>query len=1632
MQNNSILSKLTLVLTCVLALLVFTSQVTPNLNHLNVAKSHVAYADEGDSESVVNNDEETRKAAEQADKAIEGSSDDDGKKNNDKPTSGEVAKNGNVVGIDNNMWVMYAQMVMGTVEKKEDEDKKKNEENKPSAKDIAMHPIKSAKKAVTQSFDGAVSGIISDGGTSYDIPFNSMHERSKEILEASGSNKNGKEDGSAGRLVASFLATYSHYNYINTVSGNSIAVGVQQFGSGFIRVISGLFISIGLGFYALINALSDLLVNTLLLLNPYHFLGFEQGADLLPKGNFVSEALINFFDGLGLNGAFVTTLMELGMLIILFIFGIRVILLITRARFKEGGQQLGQWLVRVFIIFGFFPIMSLTASGFGSTMQEIKKNSTMDDSPVMTHLLDSHVWASGTNLSPTGFSSAEHPNAYSKDSHIDKRFDPAKPMGRNIISSINKQGYKVLYGKTSDTEISWLLLGRWVQGDTFNVNTYMGDLIKDEDATGNGYLLPGASNYQSVYGSWKGVKQNELDKKLPLTTISDAMWSASQDADKDHRKPDFKDFNPALKVGVKNDNSFSTQSVVLMLQTSIADNSAKFYAYNIAPSGEQSNAKNFSTVTTQWREITMPGDGVLGMYGSYISLLAESLEYVIIGLAVIMALLTTNIFVSIILFVKQLFRAITLGSVNSAMATALLYFGMIFSAMIALFVPGIFISLLQSFTGGLKGLTGDIMLPGAIDIVVSLFGVFLAYYISWGAKVAGGETPVKLMVTLPVKMAMAFESRVAQLDKNGGVTSFRGAFRGASEEASRGMRNTSSEIGRKFGQDGKAVSNTVSGQTVGRGTGAVKGAGKGFSKGAVKGAVKGFGKGAVAGGIVGGAVNAVRGAGTEGLRGAKAGATSGALNGHKDKKAQADAHNDAMNKAGFGTVRKTDKDGNKLKSVAGLRREAKGGRKGQNKVTPNRRRGLMQQLADAQSRNLATNTNYSAKDAVNKYGALPFGINPNERLRDQSLANGNALRDFTGDSDIYEKETPDELRHYSHVAGTSASDAIDENGNQLFSRDEADSLRHANDEDEFAERLGQTENGMAYAMNTTSAKTMLQDTEFSDDNGNIDLDEIEKTRDELDHKFDNGTMTEDDWKRKAQLDNAFMLGAQEQYRRPNNKFTDNTTANDKIREQNNNATDKDGRQKYNRKGKTNQRYHFENGMLSANEIANKNSSERFNNSLERTAINEANGKDLRNKVGYTPANATGQSVSGYGLGRTRMIIDDMNVHDNDMTTGDDNVSEKQPQPSKSQSTPIYSDSAFAKTSGSDKSTDSSQSLNKPSSYAGQPSDVSEGATRTVNGVYGSVPSGSKHSGITTNKNTNSKSMKNVSNPKKDVTSKPKNSNVSSENKQSTVVSDKPSQTKRVKGAGVKNASTPKKMAKGTFTSGTVGVLNELARRENQEKLRERQLKENDKRNKEKADVVTRNNKATKDSYNKEREARQTQQRSNRQQPRQNSTGVVTKPSSRRASSTGSTSTRRSSIKQPTRANTRTANKPTTERRNNVDTRKQQKQQEKQLQKQQEKQQRREEKRQLKQQKKEQKRQAKEEKRVIDKKRREVNNKISDNNKETRRQNKEMKNIRNEQEKQQKATNQAKRQSRTPRVKKSNIDKMRDNNRRNRK
>src|SRR5699024_11923416 len=99
--------------------------------------------------------------------------------------------------------------------------------------------------------------------------------------------------------------------------------------------------------------------------------------------------------------------------------------------------------------------------------------------------------------------------------------------------------------------------------------------------------------------------------------------------------------------------TFSTQSVVLMLQSSFDASSAKFYAYNFAPKNNQANLKNLTTVKTEWKEISMPGDGIVGGIGSWLSLISQSLSYVLIASAVLSALFTTTMVTGFIFFIKQ-------------------------------------------------------------------------------------------------------------------------------------------------------------------------------------------------------------------------------------------------------------------------------------------------------------------------------------------------------------------------------------------------------------------------------------------------------------------------------------------------------------------------------------------------------------------------------------------------------------------------------------------------------------------------------------------------------------------------------------------------------------------------------------------------------------------------------------------------------------------------------------------------------------------------------------------------------------------------------------------------------------------
>lgn len=1011
--------------------------------------------------------------------------------------------------------VMYAQIIMGPAIDQQSAEKEAKKD--ASSEDLAWYDWKGkAEKKIKDEVGNAVSGIIGDGGVSLDVNYSEMSYLNKQIM---GKNTSKYAGGERGQALASTFNTFYQYGYIKTVSGNSLVASGQDSIAGFGRLFGGIIAFIGLILFWAIRTLTAWVTSTLASVNPYHFVGFKQGAGVLPENPF-STAISKFFEGFGINGEVVTTIAELGLLIILFLLGWSVIAKLTRADFKGAGQAGKKWLIRLFVIFGAFPIMALTATAINKSVSEIGKANDFDSSPAMSHLLDERAWASGTNLSPSGLNGTSHPESSAKEDYLDKSYVPSSNKGRNLIRQINEVGYENLYGETDPTKISFMLLANWILNDNFNVNTYMGDLRAGKPDGGD---LPGMSNFREVYAKHKKIEPNAISK----TQLKSAIWSSTQNVSEKTKDVTNDNFNPSLEIGTENDQAFSTQSVALMLQSSFDDTSAKFYAYNFAPSGLQGNLKNLMTVKTEWKQMTLPGEGTVGVFGSWLSLIAESVAYILIASAVILTLITTNMFAAMIAFFKQIIRALTFGSINSAMATFLIYLGGITSVLISIGLPGVFIKLIQSIGDGIKLATQDIVPTGFVDILTAIMMMFFAWYLSYGAKLQGtGLTPVRLITSLPVKMAMDFEARVAELDKNGN-TDLKSMASGMSESYGEHAKGASSAISNRMGGDARGVGYSMK-NMANAGANGFKGGIVNTAKGsAVSGA-----KGAVAGLATGGLVGAGLGAGKGALAGGAKSAMNSAKNTASDmKRAGSEGMKAGRNGAqGYGQ--------NKM-AMAGIKQDRK------DKDKANREsygaKDALRDYSNERGKHLAGSEVAGAKESAMKYGNMPFGIMPNKRLSEQTTADKDHINKMTNESDLYADNSASDMRKFSAVAGMSAKEAVDEYNKPMFSKDEYRKLSNSENEDEFVDNLRDTNRGMEYAMNSTSAKTQLQDSRFTDDVGNISMDEINDFNRDIDRKFASGTMSSKDWQDKSKLDNAFVLGAQEKYRRPNSKFNKGKT-----------------------------------------------------------------------------------------------------------------------------------------------------------------------------------------------------------------------------------------------------------------------------------------------------------------------------------------------------------------------------------------------------------------------------------------------------------------------------------------------------------
>ena len=676
----------------------------------------------------------------------------------------------NVLLEDNSVWTMYAQFIMTT---KADEKKKKKDKEEQKGY---------LEKKVHKAYDGAISGIIGKGAVTLDLPYNKMYKLANDIR----GQKESDEKDSAGTQMASFLSTYSHYGYIDTMSGQTAVANTKDAGGGVGRAIFGGFISFALVIYSAINTALQWLIEALISANPLALMGF--GDSTIVDDNPISKALHNFFKNIGLDSKFWDTLADFGLTAVTLVFLISVMWFLMKGQRSEALRSVKEWAVRVFGIVAAATIVLFFSSAMAKQVKSIYEDTNIDDNLVMKHLFNTRGWAASSNLSPNGLQGNEFPNAKADSGHIDKDFDPLR--SRDLISNINETTYNTLYGMDGESS-GFDLLNRWMSNENFNVNTYIGDIRRGNLKNGDSQL-PAFDNYKEDFGG-KNVENWDNGN------IEYSMWSATQNYDDELRKVDSKYFKPESTTGVRQQDSFSTQSVVLMLQSSFDSKGASFYAYNLGPTGLQADLKNVSTVKTEWKEVTLPGDGGIGVAGSYISLGAHALVVIIIGLGVFLALLTLNFFEAFKRIGMNLVKMEAYGDPFAFLSLLIISLMFVVSLLIAGMATGVFIALANELAAIVDKMTLGHIPSGFIDITKSLAMIFFAYIFALRKPTKGAYPPLKSFVGFPLTgIAFKYDDKVKQMSgnmKNRGKAGFR-AVGDTARESVEGTKDLGQETGR--------------------------------------------------------------------------------------------------------------------------------------------------------------------------------------------------------------------------------------------------------------------------------------------------------------------------------------------------------------------------------------------------------------------------------------------------------------------------------------------------------------------------------------------------------------------------------------------------------------------------------------------------------------------------------------------------------------------------------------------------------------------------------------------------------------------------------------------------------------------
>ncbi|HAQ6520260.1 TPA: hypothetical protein IX395_001389 [Enterococcus faecium] len=621
------------------------------------------------------------------------------------------------------MWTLYARILMGD-----------KEVNDSAAKTGQMN-------------------LLGQGGISADFPYSDISKQGNSIA-----------GGNAGTQLASTLATYSYYGYIETVSGNAIASQASSILGSIGRTIGSFIGSISLILSNIAESINELLGKFFMSMNIFSLMGWgEGGSDV---SNPVSKALTSLLNNLGLNNELFKAIASLSMLFFTAILGYQGMKLLSKDGVNSKGLSpvLEKWIVRIFVLFIFLPVAGSLLGVYINGIQSAKKDGDIPTNVVSDYIINTRLWASTQNLAPSSDTGGDVPDGKptSEIKFVDTDYEPSKKSA--MIRAINTSSYARQNNDLDSNSVGMALLKEWSSNDTFNINTYAGDVnVAENDA-----YMGRAPAVWTGYNLGDGKEGSAIKKP---TNLNGYIWSANQNVTDDNRKPDGKgtahNFDATQPWGVANNATFSTQSVALMLQSALDTSGAKFYAYNIAPSGIQGSAKNMSTVKTEWRTASLVGHGAMGKFGSWLAMNAESIVLAVLYLACAWAMFNVNIVKAFKREFIRIWEVVLTGSLASGAGVMAISLGVVTTSLIGLQLPIFLITFIRAFGDTAVGFIPNTLLgDGVANIVRSAMVLGVGYLLVFKKGEKVNNNLINMLIGLPLEVAFGFDERAKLLFGN--------------------------------------------------------------------------------------------------------------------------------------------------------------------------------------------------------------------------------------------------------------------------------------------------------------------------------------------------------------------------------------------------------------------------------------------------------------------------------------------------------------------------------------------------------------------------------------------------------------------------------------------------------------------------------------------------------------------------------------------------------------------------------------------------------------------------------------------------------------------------------------------------